>query len=107
MRGIFVYIYFKSRLDQAYKNAKRIRFDDASKFILFSDCHSGDNSFADDFANNRNIYFNALKDYYKEGYQYYELGDGDELLGNLSFESVFFAHKNIYMFLKNFMKVLF
>ena len=60
----------KSRLDRAYKNAKRIPFDDTSKFILFSDCHRGDNSFADDFANNRNIYFHALKHYYNQGFQY-------------------------------------
>lgn len=68
-----------SRLDSAYKNAKVIDFDDNSKFILFSDCHRGDNSFADDFANNRNIYFHALKHYYTKGFSYCELGDSDEL----------------------------
>ena len=67
----------KKRFDNAYKNAKVIPFDDSSKFILFSDCHRGDNSFADDFANNRNIYFHALKHYYAEGFQYCELGDGN------------------------------
>jgi predicted phosphodiesterase len=92
----------KHRLDRAYKNAKRIAFDDTSKFILFSDCHRGDNSFADDFANNRNIYFHALKHYYKEDFQYCELGDGDELWENLSFESILFAHKNVYMLMKQF-----
>lgn len=69
----------KSRLDNAYKNATRIAFNDNSKFILFSDCHRGDNSFADDFANNRNIYFHALKHYYNTGFEYFELGDSDEL----------------------------
>ncbi|WP_179343341.1 metallophosphoesterase family protein [Winogradskyella ursingii] len=92
----------KSRLDKAYENAKRLQFDDQSKFILFSDCHRGDNSFADDFANNRNIYFHALKHYYNEGFQYCELGDGDELWENLSFESIFYAHKNVYMLMKLF-----
>ncbi len=92
----------KSRLDKAYKNAKRLQFDDQSKFILFSDCHRGDNSFADDFANNRNIYFHALKHYYNEGFQYCELGDGDELWENLSFESIFYAHKHVYMLMKLF-----
>jgi len=57
----------KKRLDKAYKTAKVIEFDNNSKFILFSDCHRGDNSFADDFANNRNIYFHALKHYYNNG----------------------------------------
>ncbi|MEO9892139.1 metallophosphoesterase [Aurantibacter sp.] len=91
-----------SRLTRAYNNAKTIPFDDNSKFILFSDCHRGDNSFADEFANNRNIYYHALKHYYIEGFQYFELGDGDELWENLSFESIFEAHKNVYKLLKQF-----
>ncbi|ALJ05902.1 serine/threonine protein phosphatase [Pseudalgibacter alginicilyticus] len=94
----------KKRLDNAYKSAKIIDFDDNSKFIFFSDCHRGDNSFADDFANNRNIYFHALKHYYAEGFQYCEIGDGDELWENLSFQPIFEAHKNVYMLLKEFHK---
>lgn len=92
----------KKRLDRAYKNAKILDFDNSSKFILFSDCHRGDNSFADDFANNRNIYFHALKHYFLEGFQYIEIGDGDELWENLSFESILFAHKNVYLLMKQF-----
>jgi predicted phosphodiesterase len=92
----------KTRLARAFNNAKRITFNNTSKFILFSDCHRGDNSFADDFANNRNIYFHALKHYYQEGFQYCELGDGDELWENLSFESLLFAHKNVYLLMKQF-----
>lgn len=92
----------KKKLDKAYSKAKRISFNDNSKFILFSDCHRGDNSFADDFANNRNIYYHALKHYHNEGFVYCELGDGDELWENLSFAPVFEAHKNVYMLLKQF-----
>ena len=91
-----------SRLDSAYTTAKQISFNDASKFIFFSDCHRGDNSFADDFANNRNIYFHALNHYYREGFEYCELGDGDELWENLKFESIFEAHKNVYQLLRKF-----
>ncbi|WP_396636688.1 serine/threonine protein phosphatase [Maribacter sp. R77961] len=90
------------RLSRAYNTAKRIAFDDSSKFILFSDCHRGDNSFADDFANNRNIYFHALNHYYNEGFQYCELGDGDELWENVYFESIFEAHKNVFKLLKKY-----
>ncbi|MGI9551968.1 MAG: metallophosphoesterase [Aurantibacter sp.] len=90
------------RLTRAYNKAKRILFDDSSKFILFSDCHRGDNSFADDFASNRNIYYHALKHYYINGFQYCELGDGDELWENLSFEPIFEAHKNIFMLMKKY-----
>lgn len=92
----------ENRLNRAYKNAKTIPFDDASKFILFSDCHRGDNSFADEFANNRNIYYHALKFYYSEGFNYCELGDGDELWENIYFESIFEAHKNVFKLLKQF-----
>jgi predicted phosphodiesterase len=91
-----------SRLDRAYRGARVIPFDDGSRFILFSDCHRGDNSFADDFANNRNIYYHALRHYYREGFCYLELGDGDELWENLSFESIFEAHKNVYQLLRQF-----
>jgi predicted phosphodiesterase len=92
----------KKRLDNAYANAKIIYFDNSSKFILFSDCHRGDNSFADDFANNRNIYFHALKHYFDEGFQYCEIGDGDELWENISFTPILEAHKNVYMLMKLF-----
>jgi predicted phosphodiesterase len=92
----------KSRLDNAYKTAKVIDFDNTSKFILFSDCHRGDNSFADDFANNRNVYFHALKHYYTEGFKYCEIGDGDELWENLSIQPILEAHKNVYMLMKLF-----
>jgi UDP-2,3-diacylglucosamine pyrophosphatase LpxH len=85
-----------SRLTNAYAKAKRISFDDTSKFIIFSDCHRGDNSFADDFANNRNIYFHALKHYYKEDFTYCELGDGDELWENITFKSIHETHKNVF-----------
>ncbi|MEK6153295.1 metallophosphoesterase [Flavobacteriaceae bacterium 3-367] len=93
-----------SRLTKAYQKAKVIPFDNSSKFIFFSDCHRGDNSFADDFANNRNIYYHALKHYFKTGFTYCELGDGDELWENLSFEPIFEAHKNIFMLLKEYHK---
>ncbi|WP_336068395.1 metallophosphoesterase [Mesoflavibacter sp. CH_XMU1404-2] len=94
----------KKRLDRAYQNAHVIPFDDDSKFILFSDCHRGDNSFADDFANNRNIYYHALKHYYVEGFNYAELGDGDELWENISFSSILNAHKNVYHLMQLFHK---
>ncbi|MCB0456544.1 MAG: metallophosphoesterase family protein [Flavobacteriaceae bacterium] len=92
----------QTRLTRAYNNAPRVPFDDSSKFILFSDCHRGDNSFADDFANNRNIYYHALKHYYTHGFTYCELGDGDELWENIDFTSIFEAHKNVYELMQHF-----
>ncbi len=90
----------KTRFDRAYKNAHTIPFNDTSKFILFSDCHRGDNSFADDFSRNRHLYFHALTHYDKTGFTYCELGDGDELWENRSFENIYPAHTNVYKLLK-------
>ena len=76
----------QERITKAYQTARRISYNDESKFIVFSDVHRGDNSFADDFANNRNIYHHALNHYFKNGFTYCELGDGDELWENLDFK---------------------
>lgn len=92
----------QTRLDRAYQQAKRIDFNDQSKFILFSDCHRSDGSFADDFANNRNIYFHALNHYYSHGFQYIELGDGDELWENLFFKDILEANKNVFLLQQKF-----
>lgn len=91
-----------TRLTKALKNSKRISFDDNSKLILFSDCHRSDNSFADDFANNRNVYFHAMSQYFQKGFTYIEIGDGDELWENIFFKTIFEAHKNVYLLLKKF-----
>ena len=92
----------KHRLDKAYNTTKIIPFDDDSKFILFSDCHRGDNSFADDFAHNRDVYVNALTHYLEAGFSYCELGDGDELWETQKFDAIFQAHKDVYLLLKKF-----
>ncbi|MCG1035295.1 metallophosphoesterase [Polaribacter sargassicola] len=90
------------RLTRAYKNAKRICFNENSKFVFFSDSHRGDNSFADDFARNRNMFKYALEYYYKNNFTYIELGDGDELWENRNFTRIFKANKHIYLWLKKF-----
>ena len=92
----------QDRLNKAYKEAKRLPFSNQDKFILFSDCHRGDSSFADDFANNRNIYYHALNHYFNEGFSYIELGDGDELWENMFFKEIFEANKNVYLLLQKF-----
>lgn len=89
-------------LSRAYQNAKHIAIDKNSKLIFFSDCHRGDNSYADDFSHNKQVYFHALKTYFDNGFSYFELGDGDELWENRKFETIFESHKNIYELLKQF-----
>lgn len=90
------------RLTQVYNNSKEIVFDNTSKFILFSDCHRGDNSFADDFSKNRAIYLTALDYYYNGGFTYIEAGDGDELWENSRFSRVRKANFEVFSLIKKF-----
>jgi UDP-2,3-diacylglucosamine pyrophosphatase LpxH len=90
------------RLQAVYETSKVIPFDDYSKFVLFSDCHRGDNSWADDFAHNRNIFQHAMSRYFIDGYTYIELGDGDELWENSRFEKIRKAHSSVFKLLRRF-----
>lgn len=91
-----------SRISRALQNAKKLPLNGQSKYVLFSDCHRGDNSFADDFARNREVFKFAFNHYFDEGFTYIELGDGDELWENSKFRNVFEANKHIYLLLKKF-----
>lgn len=95
-------MFTMSRLDSAYESAFRIEYNENSKFILFSDIHRGDNSISDEFAHNQNIYLFALQHYFKEGYTYVEVGDGDELWEHSKFDHIRYAHSDIFELLKNF-----
>ena len=89
-------------ITNAYKKALNVKINKDSKLIFFSDCHRGDNSYADDFSQNKLVYSYALHHYYEENFTYFELGDGDELWENRDFKTIFDAHKKIYMLLKKF-----
>jgi UDP-2,3-diacylglucosamine pyrophosphatase LpxH len=84
------------RLNEVRESAKRIPIDNDSRIIIFSDCHRGDYGWADDFAKNQNLVNYALTYYYQEGYTYIELGDGDDLWKNRSFQEIFTAHRVIF-----------
>ena len=71
-------------ISQAFKKAKKVPLKKEDKYIFFSDLHKGDNSYADDFAQNMAIYNHALKHYFDKDYTYVELGDGIELWENTS-----------------------
>ena len=89
-------------ISNSYKKSKRIPLSLESKFIFFSDCHRGDNSYADDFVHNSKIYFHALRNYYEKNFVYVELGDGIELWENRDFEEIFNAHQNVFLLLRDF-----
>lgn len=90
------------RLMEAYDNAKHISVNSQSKYIFFSDVHRGDNSLADEFAHNQNVYYHALKYYLAEGYTYIEVGDGDELWEHSKFSVIRYAHSDVFMLLRDF-----
>jgi UDP-2,3-diacylglucosamine pyrophosphatase LpxH len=92
----------EKRLTEAYKNAKIEYFDNNSKYIFFSDCHRGEATPTDEFAKNQNIFLFALEYYYKNGYTYVEVGDGDELWEHSNFKHIRLAHDEVYSQLKRF-----
>ncbi|MCX7749922.1 MAG: metallophosphoesterase family protein [Clostridia bacterium] len=91
-----------NRLTQVLKTSKEILMDDSSKIVFFSDCHRGDNSLADDFSHNQNLFFHALNYYYDHGFTYIELGDGDELWKNKKFSVILEAHSDVFWLLQKF-----
>lgn len=90
------------RLTRAYENAKVEYFDKNSKYIFFSDVHRGDDSVSDEFTRNQNLFLHALNYYYKEGYSYIEVGDGDELWEYKNFKHIRLAHTDVFIVLKKF-----
>jgi len=95
-------MYTKAKLNHALKTGKRIPIDEKTKIIMFSDVHRGDNSLSDEFAHNQTLYHYALEYYYKRGYTYIELGDGDEMWEHKHFRHIRYAHSDIFLLLKKF-----
>lgn len=90
------------RLHRAYEKASRYPLNRQSKLIFFSDVHRGDNSISDEFAHNQNVYEYALDFYYRNGFTYVEIGDGDELWEHSRFKHIRRAHSAVYLKLKTF-----
>ncbi len=90
------------RLSHIFESSDRIPIDDSSRIIIMSDCHRGDGSQADDFFKNENLYISAMNYYYKEGFTYIEIGDGDELWENKKISVIIDAHPNVFELLRKF-----
>ncbi len=90
------------RLQYAYNNAETIPFDSTSKFIIMSDCHRGQGNTGDNFLLNQTLHFAALEYYYKNGFTYIELGDGDELWENRKIQPIIAAHSDIFWIMSKF-----
>lgn len=93
---------YLNRISNIYKNSERIIFDNSSKFIIMSDVHRGDGSWADSFAKNQNIFYAALSYYFNENYTYIELGDGDELWENRNIKDIIYEHSDSFWLMKKF-----
>ena len=88
--------YEINRIKRAYNKATHIKVDAAQGLVIISDCHRGSGTWADNFLPNRPIYIAALKYYYQKNYTYIELGDGDELWENRSFEEIRKTHSEVF-----------
>lgn len=91
-----------SRLNSAYRRALPVPFTDRSRFVLFSDLHRGDNGRLDEFTPNEGLFLHALRHYWKDGFTYIEVGDGDELWYNLRLGDIVRAHQDVYDLLHQF-----
>jgi len=90
------------RLTEVFEAAKSLLFDDSSRLVFFSDCHRGDNSRADAFAKNAELFLRALTHYYREGFTYIEVGDGDDLWQTRRFSDIRRAYGRIFDLLHKF-----
>lgn len=93
---------YHSRLNRSFEGALRLPLNNCTKYVLISDCHRGTGTSNDNFLKNRNLYFAALQHYYRSGYTYIELGDGDELWENRRMKQIIEAHGDVFRLLSCF-----
>ena len=85
-----------SRLEHAFAQAPILPFNMCSKYVLMSDCHRGVGTSSDNFLKNQHLYFAALEHYYRNGFTYIELGDGEELWENRHLRNITEIHSDVY-----------
>lgn len=95
---------YEKRLDRAYKNALKLPLCPDSRYVFISDCHRGTGTSTDNFLRNQNLFFAALQHYYRNGFCYIELGDGDELWENRSQNRIIEIHDNAFWLMSQFYK---
>lgn len=92
----------KSRLDALYLRAPEVVFNDTDRLVLMSDCHRGVGNWGDNFQLNQNLFFAALMHYYRNCFQYIELGDGDELWENRKMKQIIQTHSHAFWLMSQF-----
>lgn len=93
-----------SRISKGFKEALILPLDKNSKYILMSDCHRGRGNANDNFLKNEYLYVAAMKFYFRNGFTYLELGDGDELWENRSMTEIKEMHKSSFRVLSEYYK---
>lgn len=83
---------YYNRISKAFEGALRLPLTQNSKYVIFSDCHRGTGSANDNYLKNEYIFLAALRYYFPKDFTYIELGDGDELWENRSFEAIKSMH---------------
>lgn len=96
--------YARKRLETVYDQAEIIPYEKNSRFILMSDCHRGAGNAGDNFLPNQNLFFAALEYYYKRGFTYIELGDGDELWENRRMDLIVKEHSDAFWMMRQYAK---
>lgn len=91
-----------NRISKAFEEALRLPLSSDSKYVIFSDCHRGVGNSNDNFLKNEFIYLAALKYYFSKAFTYIELGDGDELWENRSFENIKNMHPEVFELMSKF-----
>lgn len=86
----------EKRIEKALSNGVVLPLCKHSKYVVFGDCHRGTGNMSDNFMRNQHLYFAALDHYFREGYYYLELGDGEELWENRSLMRIRDIHSNVY-----------
>lgn len=92
------------RLEQAFTSAYVLPLNKCSRYVLMSDCHRGVGAASDNFLKNQHLYFAAMEHYYKNGFTYIELGDGEELWENRCMTHIADIHRDVYEIFERFEK---
>lgn len=95
---------YRRRITKSFKNVPVLPVNAQSRYVLFSDCHRGNGTNNDNFLKTQHLYFAALEHYYRKGFTYIELGDGDELWENRSMNQIKEVHNNVFWLLSLFYK---
>lgn len=93
-----------NRLERAFAHAPVLPLNKHSRYVLVSDCHRGIGTSSDNFLKNQHLYFAAIEHYYRKGFTYIELGDGEELWENRNINNITEVHSDVYDMLSMFEK---